>query len=231
MAMRRFGIGLVTVVAAVAAPGLVGSAPGAEQADCRPPDAHTWAYDAELKLYTRRGAATSQDPLYVCRRPRGRRTELVSLAGELWFKPPAISLSRFVVAIGIKGIDPSAETSTSVYVYDFTSAPRRHSDGSDKRVRNVFVGLDTDVGSVVVNGSYDVAYINCIGREADDYVAPSPQCRKPGRSKNHVVVAPMGDDKGTIVDTGRQVDPASLRLQGDRVSWVKNGKRRSAPLR
>ena len=64
----------------------------------------------------------------------------------------------------------------------------------------------------------------------DDYVAPSKDCRKPGRRWAYVVVAPVGDDKGKIVDRGRTIDPLSMRREGAKVTWVKHGERRSAPF-
>jgi hypothetical protein len=53
---------------------------------------------------------------------------------------------------------------------------------------------------------------------------------KPGRVNSSVVIAPAGDDEGTVVDSGRKIDPRSLRRDGTGVSWLEGGVRRSAPL-
>jgi hypothetical protein len=183
-------------------------ASGAAHPDCRPPGALTQAFDGELKVYTRRGHHSNHDPLYVCRRPRGHRRYLVGGPEEKWFGPHGIDLARFVVAVAVTQDDPTEPPPTYVVVYDFGKPGGPHT-------RSVFVGLDSNVGSVAVDESYDVAYILRVG------------------SRRDVFVVPAGSDEegeGTLVDSGRSIDPLSLRRDGDRATWLKDGKRRSASL-
>jgi hypothetical protein len=204
--VKRVGCLLVGAAAAVALSG--GTSGAAPHADCRPPGAITEAFSGELKVYTLRGAHGRDDPLYVCRRPRGRRTYLLGGQDETWFKPRGIAVARYVVAAAASFEDPTEPPPTYVRVYDF--AKKGH-----PLTRAVFVGIDSDVGSVVVDESYDVAYIVRVGRRRD------------------VFVVPKGFDEegdGRLVDSGRKIDALSLRRDGDRATWVRDGKRRSASL-
>jgi hypothetical protein len=231
MGMRRWIlVGSLACLAALCG-GQVG-ATGATHPDCRPAGARTQAYDGELKLYTLRGKGHSDDALYVCRRPKGWRRPIVYLGGVLWFKPPAMSLAGLVVAVGVKATDPSGPSSSAIIVYDFAKRSSNEPGVFGYRARVVDVGANSDIGSVVVNSSDDVAYIDCTpgGGADNDYVAPGRQCLKPGRVNSYVVVVPAGKDHRKVVAKGRHIDPLSLRGEGDSVSWVKNGKRHTAPL-
>src|SRR4051812_40171156 len=174
--MKRCSIAVAVVAAAVTC-GLLGSAAGSTHPDCRPPGARTVAFDAELKLYTERGAHSSGDPLYVCRRPAGKRRLVIGGPEATWFKPPAVSLSGLVVGIAAKLSDPTGPTVTSVLIYDFTKRIHYAGGGSGYQTRAVEVGINSDVGSLVVNGSYGVAYIDCTsaGGTFHDSVAPGRQ--------------------------------------------------------
>jgi hypothetical protein len=39
------------------------------------------------------------------------------------------------------------------------------------------------------------------------------------------------EDDVTALDRGKQIDPGSLQLHGSTLTWIKQGKRRSATLR
>jgi hypothetical protein len=197
---------MVGVAAAVAVWG--GTSGAARRPDCRPPGAITQAFSGELKVYTRRGHHSHHDALFVCRRPSGHRKILVGGPEEKWFGPHGIDLARFVVAVAVTQDDPTEAPPTYVVVYDFGKRGGPHT-------RSVFVGLDSNVGSVVVDEAYDVAYIVRVGPRRDVFVVPTGS---------------DGEGEGKLVDSGRSIDPLSLRRDGDRATWLKDGKRRSASL-
>jgi hypothetical protein len=218
----------VVVVAVACAGGVAlpsGAASGSLHPDCRPAGARTVVYNRRIKLYTRRDAHGHDDPLYACKRPEGRRELLIGGPEFLWFEPPAIALSGQVAAVTTRVFDPTEATETAIYVFDL-AAPRN----KDMK-RAIQVGFGDDVGSVAVNASYDVALIECppVGTSSDNDV-PGPQCLKPGRTTSFVYVVRAGQDRLKEIDHGRRIDPLSLRRHGDRITWVKGGKRRSAPL-
>jgi hypothetical protein len=204
--MKRVGCVLVGVAVAVAA--WAGASGAAPHPDCRPPGARTQAFSGELKVYTLRGHHSRHDGLYVCRRPQGHRKYLLGGPEENWSGPHGIDLARFVVAVAASFDDPTEPPPTYVRVYDFGKR-------GGPVMRSVFVGLDSSVGSVVVDESYDVAYIVRVGKRRDVFVVPA------GHDE---------EGEGKLVDSGRSIDPLSLRRDGDRATWLKGGKRRSASL-
>jgi hypothetical protein len=206
--MKRAGGVLLGAAVAVAAWAGASGASGATHPDCRPPGAITQAFSGELKLYTLRGQHGHRAPLYVCRRPRGHRKYLLGGDDTKWFGPHAIDLARYVVAVGASLDDPTEASATRVLVYDFAKR-------GGPLMRSVFVGLDLSIGSVAVDEAYDVAYIVRVGKRHDVFVVPA------GHDEE-------GD--GTLVDSGRSIDALSLRREGNRATWLKDGRRRSASL-
>jgi hypothetical protein len=204
--MKRAGGVLLALAAAIAT--WAGTSGAAPHPDCRPPGALTQAFSGELKVYTLRGQRGHRAALYVCRRPRGHRKYLLGGQEEKWFGPHAIDLARYVLAVGVSLDDPTEASATRVPVYDFAKR-------GGPLMRSVFVGLDLSIGSVAVDEAYDVAYIVRVGKRHDVFVVPA------GHDEE-------GD--GTLVDSGRSIDALSLRREGDRVTWLKDGKRRSASL-
>ena len=89
------------------------------------------------------------------------------------------------------------------------------------------------VGSLRVGRHGDLIWIACPERAQDVlnlFGKQTPNCVGPG-DRDTVITLAAGTKSEVILDSGRQIDPSSLRLSGTTASWSHSGRRRHARLR
>jgi len=87
------------------------------------------------------------------------------------------------------------------------------------------------VGSLRVKANGSVAWIACPERKKRRAIGlRNPNCVRAG-DYNYVMADEVGSKRQRVLGRGRGIDPASLRLAGSTVSWVKNGRRIRARMR
>jgi hypothetical protein len=182
-----------------------GSTAGA--ARCGPASAKTLAADGRVRVYSLR-----QD-VYGCSAARGRSFRLGHASRALaQSRVGPVAVAGDLAAYGLQsfGVDT---VSASVVV-------RRLTDGTvvkDLRAtRAVSAEASESIGSVAVLASGTVAWIG------------SEHSIVGHRSAIEVHSAGAGGDQ--ILDSGPNIDPASLRLHGSRLTWVDGGATRHATL-
>jgi hypothetical protein len=99
---------------------------------------------------------------------------------------------------------------------------RRLSDGVQlgtfPATNAVFAESFQSIGSIVVRGDGAVAWIG----ELNSIGARHPTIQ--------VLKARPSDTRGTVLDSGTAIDPASMRLDGSTLTWRHGGATRHAPL-
>ena len=197
-----------------------GSASGGEQATtCRGPAGRTIAEDRSTIVYAYRG------DLLACRRGEGPVVLSATADDQYWFPRPALDLRGSLVAFAYGTFDQGTLIRTED-PGDYLG--RRH------RVLRVGSGAKAffRVGSVVASTRASVAWIQCpVLRNAGENAvrSPYPNCVRPGGSVNSVYAAAAGGQP-RLIARSRGIDPRSLRLLDDRISWRQNGRKRSARL-
>jgi hypothetical protein len=88
------------------------------------------------------------------------------------------------------------------------------------------------VGSLRVGRRGDLIWIVCPDRGQDPgflFGKQTPNCVRPG-DRDTVITLAAGTKSEVILDSGRRIDPSSLRLSGTVASWSHSGRRRHARL-
>jgi hypothetical protein len=220
-----------TALALGALPASAGVVVGQITPDCRTHTGTTLLENRWVRVMTRRGHYGLE--VDHCYRPNGETIAFALTAqGDHPFPPPAIALSSRTVAYAVDfapdPADPFSVRETLVDVEHHPGTGREDWTGADLRspFRAGF-GRRAKVGSLVVRSSGSVAWIACPMRPPAGSFDPT--CRRPGhRDEVFRVRAPRG--KRETLAVGRGVAPMSLRRVGDRITWVDQGRRRSAPL-
>jgi hypothetical protein len=57
---------------------------------------------------------------------------------------------------------------------------------------------------------------------------PRPNCIRPGLSVNRVYAVARRSRTPALLAQGRAIDPLSVRIRNGQVSWIQNGRRRTA---
>ncbi len=176
-------------------------------ARCGPASAKTLAANGRVRVYV------SNQDVYGCSVARGRSFRLghaVRALAQARIGPVAVGGDLAAYGLQSFGVDT---VSASVVV-------RRLTDGTElKELRATrAVGAESfeSIGSVVVMANGTVAWIG------------SEHSIVGHRSAIEVHAAGAGGDR--VLDSGPNVDPASLRLRGARLSWVDGGATRHATL-
>jgi len=153
------------------------------------------------------------------------------------FDPPSMSLRGTLLGWAAEFCDlDDGECSTVVNVDDVSDtqtagappAPHRTVSAGAKHHRWV------KVGSLRVRPNGAVAWVACPHRDGPPpgqrfEATQAPNCLRPG-DRDIVFKLDSTSSRRQVLDRGRGIDPSSLRLKGDRVSWLHGGKLRSAPL-
>ena len=82
--------------------------------------------------------------------------------------------------------------------------------------------------AVTPNGS--VAWIGCTAPGGPSF-GRVERCRRGDHARKWVFELRAGHEERRQLDTGRSIDPASLRLSGDRLTWRHGKARRHSTLR
>jgi len=144
-------------------------------------------------------------------------------AGSAWAPKPAVAIAGPLVAFS-----GSFETGTGVSIGLFIATLVEPPPGG------AFVAtfpVREGTGSVVLRPNGSVAWITCNLRRLSRV---APPCPKPGRTFTQLEIHEAGRDRpgaSRTLDTGNRIAPNSLHLHGDRVTWIKAGKKRHATLR
>jgi hypothetical protein len=178
---------------------------------CRFAHTHTLVQNAQARLF-RRG-----DRILGCFYSRGRSTAL----GERYIEPQSSSggggvellrLAQRFVAVASINIDPNGGQAR-LDVVDLRSGRRVY-----RRIPGWGLDVETDITDVVLNHEGSVAYIESVDSRPIG-VSPALAVRK------------HDSDGSALLERGVNVDPTSLMLTGNRLSWSSGGRIRTAILR
>ena len=166
--------------------------------------------------------------------------------GDVGFPPPALALSSrtLAYAASTESERQADHYLTRIHVDRFfRQSEQGHREGwTSLHTTRAGRGDQVKVGSTVVRPNGAVAWIACPMRGSPSN-SSGPTCIRPGYdntlfrvlSKDLGRTVPVDEETSTgyreVLDRGRGIDPRSLRRVGDRISWVKNGRRRYATLK
>ncbi len=203
---------------------------GTRYARCGPADAKTIVANDRVRIYkviTPRDE--SKDDVVACLEDSDVRRTLESPGDTFYvFRPPALQLRGTLVGSAIDFCPPEEDCLTSIQVRDLSrpSEPSALLNGSRGTPRRLF-----KVGSLRFRPNGSLAWIACSENDAQVFSASrQPNCVRPGRGRTWVVRKSVGMSKAEVLDTGRRIDPSSLRLSGSRLTWKKDGRRRVRQL-
>ena len=180
-----------------------------------PRKATQFAVDRYMRVYRRR----PDDPVVACVFATGL-DELLDSPGEGYaFLPPALRLRGPLIALGVDvgpSLGPSDDSDlkwrTFINVVDVRKSPERF-------VRRTGPNRLLKIGSLALSASGTLAWIVCPEPERAAPVAdPRPTCTAPG-FKDYVYRQRASERRPHRLDAERQIDPASLRADGDQVMW------------
>ncbi len=176
--------------------------------------------------------------------PLGRVDGMFGPGEAYVFQPPALSLAGFLVGYAVDSCD-AVSCITAVAVDNLRT-------GNTMLVRPAGVnGIPVKVGSLRIDVGGHVAWIICPepvyanGATGNIYGGRAPDCLRPG-AQDKVLKSTGGGHFGngndangmptfvggnlSVLDRGRQIDPLSLRLRGERLSWISGRHHRHARL-
>lgn len=189
---------------------------------CEPDGVPLVAESKTATLFIQRTQGTPSTTLFGCRRADTRISELgLRDPDEAYFAPPAISLAGSRAGWALDTYDRDGDRVTYVIVADLAQP-------ADERVVKAGTRYPK-VGSLRVHPDGGVAWITCPSDDDSPRGSQRPNCTKAG-ALDRVYALDAGATKPRLLDRSRAIDPRSLRRKGDRISWVRAGKRRSAKL-
>lgn len=201
-------------------------------ATCGPADAKTIIANDRIRVYkeaTRRKDEADGDVIACLASTDVRRVLESQLDTTYTFRPPALHLRGALIGKATDFCDQETGCETLVTVLDlsktFTDDPVaiNGSVGEPKRL--------VKVGSLRFRPNGSIAWIACSENDPQVFSASrQPNCVRPGRGRKWVMRKSVGSSKAEVLDTGRQIDPSSLRLSGSRLTWKKDGRRRVRQL-
>jgi hypothetical protein len=169
---------------------------------------------------------------YACYKPNGTRLDMGAGNGEVVFQPPAMRTYGRVIGWALSGANEDTGPAgggriTLVYrARYYRPGEKPHSRGwAMTAASRAGYKANARVGSLVVRPSRAIAWIAC----------PPPKrsgratCEKPGH-RDTVYSARSYFSGRHRVAVGNNIDPRSLRRDGDRISWKQGNSRRSAPF-
>lgn len=206
---------------------------------CKSPGSREVTRSSRLVVYEIRRDGRSPTArtgrLAACVFSTGRKRTLASADGTgFWFGPPAdaVAAAGTLVAVPVAevGDGASPEEFLEIGLTDFRH-PRR------RRSLSFFGQSNGKVGSIVVTRGARVAWIECErDPNADGSLDadPRPECVGPGRTtmtiRTGVPSAALAPSRATTIASGREIDPLSLRLRGNSITWREAGATRRAEL-
>jgi hypothetical protein len=213
----------VTVVAAVGAHASTEAA-----AHCAPGDAKLKLRTAEVQVYR---DPSDDNVLYACSNRSSERYALDDPLGDVRAFPD-IAVRGHYVAWAVNVPSDTAIT-TLITVVDERKfglddpAPVVRGDAAQYTADE----SSANVGRVVVSDRGEVAWTTCPATDPSSSIAsPKPNCTGPG-ALDRVLKLTARTRHPKLLAKGRRLDPRSLRLSGNTLTWTNAGRRQRAPLR
>lgn len=209
------------------------SGASASKTKCARPGTTTLLANRQARVFKRNRSGVK----IGCLLATGKRTGLDLPPDVVAYPRPALALAGPIVGYATEGTgDPDARPDTRIQVVDLRTGGSP-SDYAGSREDLPFATsranfYDAKVGSLRVKTNGAVAWIACRTEQnfEEEWGDPRPSCVRPGAFDEVRKLEP-GDSEPKTLDTGRRIDPRSLRLHGDRLYWLQRGKRRSAILK
>jgi hypothetical protein len=188
---------------------------------CSPKNTRTLVKTKRVRVYEvvrgwNRGYA------YGCLYARGVPIELG--VGDGVYDGPAVSIAGPLVGSAFE----SCDIETCATIVDVTDLRDQYSTRNGGLIVQESTSDTVKVGSLRLRRDGALGFITC----PEDGSFPNerePTCLHPG-SRDRVWVAGAYTRAKKVVDSGRGIDPASLRLNGSVLSWLKDGRRRTYRL-
>lgn len=233
-ASRRLN-GLILLLGSCAAAAAILTVPPAGEADarqatCGPNNAKTIVANDRIRVYKEAAPRGEDGDIEACLEGTQVRRVLESQLDTTYtFRPPAMQLRGSMIGLATDFCDQETGCETYVNVLDlsktFTEKPTsiNGSQGEPRRL--------VKVGSLRFRPNGSMAWIACTENDPQVFSASrQPNCVRPGRGRKWVMRKRVGSSKAEVLDSGRQIDPSSLRLAGSRLTWKKDGRRRVRQL-
>ena len=203
---------------------------GTRYASCGPADAKTIVANEQIRVYKVITPRDNPDgDVVACLQGSDVSDTLESPRGTYYtFRPPALQLRGTVIGMATDYCDeePSCETLVTVLDLSRASEPSgvlNSSSGTPRRL--------VKVGSLRFRPNGSIAWIACSENDPQVFSASrQPNCVRPGRDRIWVMRKSVGSAKAEVLDTGRGIDPSSLRLAGQRLTWIKAGRPKTRQL-
>jgi hypothetical protein len=199
----------------------------ASAALCGDANAKTLLQGRDTRVYKRplRGAAR---PFQLLACTRGAEPTFLDEPRDnvYAFGVPAIAVAGPLVGFAQVALDDEGTGfETNVFLLDLRS-PDEPVAGAPASA----AAAAAKVGSVVVRRSGGIAWVACPETDSVPIGRRAPSCVRRG-ALDRVYRLNAGTKRPQLLDKGRSIDPSSLRSRGSSVTWVSNGRRRSAALR
>ena len=144
------------------------------------------------------------------------------------FRGPSLSLNGSYLGFAVDDCDPNAVTCvTRVVRIDLTERYAGPTGFPAQPIGKPYV----KVGSLRVGRHGGLIWIVCPerGDSLNLLGKQTPNCVRPG-DRDTVITLAAGAKSEVILDSGRQIDPSSLRLSGTTAGWSHSGRTRHARL-
>jgi hypothetical protein len=202
---------------------------GASAPSCAPRGAKIKTTTNEVQIYRDR----AQDyALFACSRRTSKQYLLDDPLGDIHAFPSVAARGHYVAwAVNVPS---DTEITTTVNVADERKFGKE--DPAEAVVRNDAAQYTADetsakVGRVVVSDRGEVAWTTCPATDPSSAIAsPKPNCVRPG-ALDRVFKLTAKTRHPKLLAKGRRIDPRSLRLSGNTLTWTNAGRGQRAPLR
>lgn len=203
---------------------------------CRSPQGSVVTINRSVVAYELRRSARSGDALsgrlIGCLRRTGNKVQLSgSTFGEYWFDRPARAVKVRGSVVGFAALlDPGYGSSlqTQISFVDMRRPRARVSIPAAGLVGSLDFTIASGRGGLTARRA--AAWIQCPDLDERMNADPRPNCVRAGLSENAVLAVGRGSRRAVRIASDRSIDPRSVRVRGSRVSWVRSGRRISAPL-
>jgi hypothetical protein len=214
----------VIVLVLISLAGILGSsATAADPGACSAGGKRIVTANGVVIVYREKSNSAGGGEAYACTRKGGNLVQLDDPpSGSVAFPKPAIALSGYKLAYAVDTLDNDSEASTDVYVID-TRKPDIEAQQQGTRA-----STQAKIGSLVLSPTGATAWISCdVEQEGNGRIGRA--CSRPGAS-DRVYRLPPGARKPELLAKGRKIDPASLKRRAGHLSWIEDGRRKTATL-
>jgi hypothetical protein len=218
-------LGVVAIAAATASPHA-----HASSATCRPHGTTTLLENRSARVYRYR----DDGRIAACAFKQGQELSLDSPVDSTQAYPPrSMALAGPLVGYAVE--DCFEECYTDIAVSDLRYVNRTDGRSGIHRYARAGIGRrDVTVGNLRLRRNGGLAWITCPGHPLNENLVvvatQRPNCVDDG-SFDRVVKLDSRAKRRKVLDRSREIEPSSLRLKGDRISWLHEDDRRYARLR